>query len=455
MDSLSMQAAYTQRDVVFQEALTIKNDCLKIIDSAVQILEDKQYKPVKSDSFYKVQKKSQKHIKKDLKALKKLKAAIVKTDIHTVSQAEKIRSQVKGSVALSDKINQKEEISGHVKVLDDEVNAFKTDIALLVVKISDCASSILLTVKESRAVSLALKVLKLPGRHKENIHKLDKAMNKLQSAIPDVKKQERAVPEPILQEEYFEVPEPILPEEPAGEPVSEENQSIIDPDEDYFNTSLPEPLKNISSDAKRDLRILLNLLSVGEAHEAVSELMAVASDPDLLAGTLASLPQKIETAQRNREIAAGNDFFIKQIAPYFDLDECRDDGDCFFHGIGKGVGKDMMEVRQDLVEFMATNRQRLLNMNDDVLATMFGDEDEYDMQTFLAGQKAEDREGWGSVAHAKLISWMYGIPVVLHSHLYEHPVDFSTDMEGNSLSGAMVHLVYNGVNHWNRIVPKS
>lgn len=225
--------------------------------------------------------------------------------------------------------------------------------------------------------------------------------------------------------------------------------------EEYYAVNpLPEALQKLSPGDKLNLFTLLEKLSPAEVTETLDELVAVADEDDLLAGTLASLPEKLATAKRNREIAAGEAFYFEKVAPYFDLQVCPDDGDCFYHGIGFGTGMDMMTVREDLAEFMVTNKQRLLELNDDVLSTLFSDDNELDMHIFLTSQKADGPEGWGSLAHAKLISWMYGIPVVLHSHHFEKPLAFDTDLNGYPLTDNAVHLLYNGVNHWNRVVPK-
>lgn len=185
----------------------------------------------------------------------------------------------------------------------------------------------------------------------------------------------------------------------------------------------------------------------------LASLESFASDPELLQVALSSVEERLKEIEREKQTELASTLFSNQLSDQFTLDKCPDDGDCFFHALGRGIGQSMREVRREVGQFMVENQISLLEQEDPVLLSLFETVEELQMQAFLTAEKAESREGWGTLAHAKLFCWAYQVPVVIHSHL-EEAIYFDRDREGNSLQGEAIHLLYNGTNHWDRMVAK-
>ncbi|MDP1834574.1 MAG: hypothetical protein Q8K75_01480 [Chlamydiales bacterium] len=167
---------------------------------------------------------------------------------------------------------------------------------------------------------------------------------------------------------------------------------------------------------------------------------------------------------RSRVVAEANAFFDHVLSDRFIREECADDGDCFYHAVSHYLGCDMMTVRKDLADYISKNRDRIVSeAGQDLVLLELLQEDTIDSAIRAINNKAGDiegREGWAEIPHAKLISWVYRVPVIVFSHILHQlessPMEFNTGIDGKPFEGNKppIILFNNGVNHWDRLVPK-
>lgn len=146
--------------------------------------------------------------------------------------------------------------------------------------------------------------------------------------------------------------------------------------------------------------------------------------------------ENAEKADAYREVLEEAGYTFVPIAP---------DGNCLFAAFAKGVENSWgwQEGRKKVKAFIEQNRQ-VLQDREELLPADLDERENID-------QAAKSREDWGSLhLDTRLLAWAFERPVRVHCHREGHLFNFTQDkdMEGQVLPGEIIHILYNGNDHF-------
>lgn len=214
---------------------------------------------------------------------------------------------------------------------------------------------------------------------------------------------------------------------------------------------------SISSDGK---------LNLGSSSQSKSSKKEEDKDLDSAVRDSKKLEAKhAEMIERNR---VANQYFTNSLSKFYHKVDCPGNGDCFFVGIAKQIRKE--EFPDDCVN----DDQKALFVRKQIADYMQAHADEYkgrvdgDVKTHITNLRQSskgkaEQVGWGEFIHAQVASKCFGRPVYIFDPNDDKQLGTKKDNQDNPLpsnqfsfagKGEPINLFYNGINHYDVLIPK-